>query len=171
MRKGFTFMEILVIVVIASFVLLIFDGLFRTLLTDIPWSYRIAQENTTLLNMLQQMQQDIDEAKRLPESFTEHTAGDKLLLIELTEGVICYQLKDGRVTRQKLTDFQQGKAEGIRLWSLPHANVEWQVWTQNGQGYAVETNTYVEYKRRGQFRKKMAHSHLYFIGALGKALK
>jgi len=161
----------LVVIVIASIVFLIFDGLFRTLLTDIPWSYRIAQENTTLLNMLSQMQQDIDEAKRLPESFAEHTAGDKMLLIELTEGVICYQLKDGRVTRQKLTDFQQGKAEGTRLWSLPHANVEWQVWTQNGQGYAVETNTYVEYKRRGQFRKKMAHSHLYFIGALGKALK
>lgn len=171
MRKGFTLMEILAVVVIASFVLLIFDGLFRTLLTDIPWSYRIAQENTTLLNMLQQMQQDIDEAKGLPESFAGYTVSDKLLLIELTEGVICYQLKDGRVTRQKLTDIQQGEAEEARVWSLPHANVVWQVWAQNGQGYAVETNTYVEYKRRGQFRKKMAHSHLYFIGALGKALK
>ena len=99
MRKGFTLIEVLVIVIIMPFIFLIFDGLFRTLLSDIPWSWRIAQENTTMLSMLDQLQQDIDAAKGLPESFGTYTANDNLLLIESPDGVLCYQLKDGKVTR------------------------------------------------------------------------
>lgn len=171
MRKGFTIIEILVVVIILPFVFLIFNGLFKTIADEIPWSHRIVQENTNLLSMLGQIQQDIDEAKGLPKSFAGQIASDQILLIELAEGVICYQLKEGQVVRHKLTDTPQGKAEDPRVWSIPHASVEWKVWARNGQGYAVETNTHVEYKRRGQWKKKMAHSHLYFAGALGKELR
>ena len=171
MRKGFSLVELLVVIVILPFVFLLFDGLFKTLASEIPSSLRIVQENTSLLSVLGQIQQDIDEAKGLPKSFAGQTASDKVLLIELAEGVICYQLKDGHVTRQKLTDTPQGEAEDERVWSIPHGSVEWKVWTRNGRGYAVETNTRVEYTKRGQLKKKMAHSHLYFAGALGKELE
>jgi hypothetical protein len=165
MRKGYTLVEILVVVITLPFVFLIFDGLFRTLYSDLPWSWRIAQENTTLLNMLEQMQQDINKAKGLPGSFARHTADDSLLLIELAEGVHCYQLKDGQVIRRKVTETQQGNAEQARAWSLPHAEIAWQVWTKNGERYAVEVKTHVEHRIRGQWKKKMAHSRLYFVGA------
>ena len=171
MRKGFTIIEILVVIIVLPFVFLIFNGLFKAIADEIPWSHRIVQENTSLLSMLGQIQQDIDEAKGLPKSFAGQIASDQILLIELAEGVICYQLKEGQVVRHKLTDTPQGKAEDPRVWSIPHASVEWKVWARNGQGYAVETNTHVEYKRRGQWKKKMAHSHLYFAGALGKELR
>jgi len=168
MRKGFTLVEMLVVIVVLPFVFFLIDGLFKTFISEIPWSLRIVQENTSLLGMLGQIQQDIDEAKGLPKSFAGQTASDKVLLIELAEGVICYQLKDGEVVRHKLTETSQGKAEDPRVWSIPHASVQWKVWADNGRGYAVETNTCVEYTRRGQLKKKMAHSHLYFVGALGK---
>jgi prepilin-type N-terminal cleavage/methylation domain-containing protein len=171
MRKGFTFVEILVVIVVLPFVFLLIDGLFKTFISEIPWSHRIVQENTNMLGMLAQIQQDTDKAKGLPKSFAGQTASDKVLLIELAEGVICYRLKDGHVTRHKLTDTTQSEAEDERVWSMPHGNVEWKVWTRNGRGYAVETNTRVEYTRRGQLKKKMAHSHLYFAGALGKELE
>jgi len=171
MRKGFTLVELLVVVVVLPFVFLLFDGLFKTIAGEIPMSVRLIQENTSLLSMLGQIQQDIDEAKGLPKSFADQTANDQLLLIELAEGVICYQLKDGEVVRHKLTDTPQGKAEEPRVWPIPHASVKWKVWERNGRGYAVETNTHLEYGRRGQWKQKMARSYLYFAGALGKELR
>jgi prepilin-type N-terminal cleavage/methylation domain-containing protein len=132
MRKGFTLVELLVVVVVLPFVFILFDGLFKTIVGEIPMSVRVVQENTSLLNMLGQLQRDVDKAKGLPESFADRTANDQLLLIELKEGVICYQLKEGEVFRHKLTDPPQGKAEEPRVWSLPHASVKWKVWAGNG---------------------------------------
>ena len=171
MRKGFTLVELLVVVVVLPFVFLLIDGLFKTIAGEIPMSVRLINENTSLLSVLAQIQNDTDEAKGLPESFAGQTASDHVLLIELSDGIVCYQLKDGLVIRQKLTDTSQGKAEEPRIWPIPHANIEWKVWERNGHGYAVETNTHLEYGRRGQWVKKMAHSHLYFAGALGKELR
>lgn len=171
MRKGFTFFELLLIIVVLPFVFLLFDGLFKTIVGEIPMSVRLIQENTSLLSMLGQIQQDIDNAKGLPKSFAGQTASDRILLIKLSEGVICYQLKDGQVFRRQLTDTQQEKLQEPRVWLIPHANIKWKVLERNGQGYAVEANTHLEYGRRGQWIKKMAHSHLYFTGALGKELR
>ncbi len=165
MRKGYTLIETLVIVIVVPFVFLIFDGLFKTLLSDIPWSWRIAQENTTMLNMLDQLQQDIDTAKRLPESFGTFTANDNLLLIESPDGILCYQLKDGKVLRHRFTGTGGSKPENEKVWSIPDAKIAWQVRSRDGKRYAVETSTCVERSARGQWKKKMAHSCLYFVGA------
>lgn len=165
MRKGFTLVEILVVIMILPFVMIALDGLFKTLVTDIPQSYRVVQENTSLLNMLEQMQQDFDKAKALPESFAEHTTSDELFLIELKDGVICYKITSGRVIRSKLSQTQQDGAEETKTWLLPHANIQWQVRQDNGKRYAVEMKTYIGYKQRIHLQKKMANSHLYFVGA------
>jgi prepilin-type N-terminal cleavage/methylation domain-containing protein len=170
MRKGFTLVELLVVIIILPSVMLVLDGLFSTLIRDIPRSYRVVQENTSLLSMLDQMQQDIDKAKGLPESFGEYTTSNKLLLIELAESTICYQLKDGRVLRRKLTDTQQGSGEETKAWSVPHAKVEWQVWRKDSSDYAVEVRTHIAHKVRGHWEKKMANSHLYFVDAFREAL-
>ncbi|MHC4074334.1 MAG: PulJ/GspJ family protein [Planctomycetota bacterium] len=169
MRKGFTLVEMIVVIMVLPFVFLIMDGLFRTLLSDIPRSYSIAQENTTLLNMLEQLRQDIERAEGLPASFAEHAANDNMLLIASEDGVISYQLKDGQAVRRKLTGAQRDSAEESRVWSLPHATVVWKVWTKDGKGYAVETKAHIEQNIRGQWKQKMANSHLYFAGSFGKA--
>ena len=166
MRKGFTLVEMLVVIIVLPFVMLVLDGLFSTLIRDIPRSYRVMQENTSLLSMLEQMQQDIDKAKGLPESFDEYTTSNKLLLIELAEGMICYQLKDDKartVRRSSLASRVTGDESRITVWSMPHAKVEWQVWRKDGGGYAVEVQTHIEHKIQGHWQKKMVNSHLYFV--------
>ena len=166
MRKGFTLIEVLVVVIALPFLMLVLNDLFRTLIKDIPRSYRVVQENTSLLSMLEQMQQDIDKAKGLPESFDEYTTSNKLLLIELAEGMICYQLKDDKartVRRSSLASRVTGDESRITVWSIPHAKVEWQVWRKDGGGYAVEVQTHIEHKIQGHWEKKMANSHLYFV--------
>ncbi|MFB0552080.1 MAG: type II secretion system protein J [Phycisphaerae bacterium] len=186
MRKGFTLMEVLIVVIVLPFIMLVLNDFFRTLIKDIPRSYQVVQENASLLSMLEQMQKDIDEAKGLPESFNEYTTGERLLLIELTEGMICYQLKDEKVSRYWILDTrystriknQESRIETV--WSIPNAKVEWQVWRKDGDGPpaagfdwdpallgAVEVKTHIEHKIRGDhWEKKMANSHLYFVGAL-----
>jgi prepilin-type N-terminal cleavage/methylation domain-containing protein len=179
MRKGFTLVELLVVIIVLPFLMLVLNDLFRTLIKDIPRSYRVVQENTSLLSMLEQMQKDIDKAKGLPESFGEYTTGDKVLLIELAEGMICYQLKDEKVLRSSLGSRVTGDESRITVWSIPHAKVEWQVWRKDRSGPptagfdrnpallgAVEVKTHIEHKIRGEhWEKKMANSHLYFVGA------
>ncbi|MHC4596687.1 MAG: hypothetical protein ACYS9C_11790 [Planctomycetota bacterium] len=163
MRKGFALVELLMVVITLPFVAIALDGLFNALLTDIPRSARVLQDNTTLLNMLGQIQQDIDAAKGLPDSFAGHTTNDKLLLIELAEGTICYQLEDGRVLRRRLTDTQQDREEP-RVWAMPNAQVEWRLWRRQGHGYAVEVRTHIKHRLRKKLQEKMANSHLYFVG-------
>ena len=171
MRKGFSLVEMLVVMVILSLVYLLLAGLFTTIIGDIPRSFRVIQANTSLLSMLEQMHDDIDAAKGLPESFAEYTTNDEMLLIELADAMIFYQLKDGEVFRRKLTNTQQGSGEDTAVWSVPHAKVEWQVWRKDEGSYAVEVKTHIEHKVRGHWEKKMANSHLYFVGAFREVLK
>ncbi len=165
-REGFTLVEMIVVMAIIPIAAFALDSLFYAFLTDIPRSSHVIQENTTLLNMLSQMRTDIDKAKGLPQSFLGRTAGDELLLIEQHDDVICYQLKQEQVLRYVLTDAQDANGEDIRVWSVPNAVVQWHVWRSNGKGYAVEVSTSVKQKLRERWQKKMANSHLYFVGAL-----
>jgi hypothetical protein len=136
---------------------------------DVPRSTRVVQENTTLLNMTRQMQRDIDSAKSLPESSAGQVASDKLLLLELADGTICYQLEDGRVLRRKLMNADLDVTDHDKTWLLPNSKLEWRIWRKDGIGYAVEVKIHIRYKLREKIEKKMANSHLYFAGIFAEA--
>jgi len=172
MRRGFSLFEMVVLIVVLTAISFALTSVLATLLNDIPQSYGVVQVNTSLLNMLKQMQTDIDSAKQLPESFGEHTASDKLLLIEWPDGCICYELKDSEVVRYTLSDGRQRTAKDATVWSVPNAKVAWNVRQKNGEAYAVEVKTYIEYHVPGHSpQEKMANSHLYFAGAFRGLLK
>ena len=166
MRKGFTLVEMLAVIMALPFMMLILDGLFKTLIKDIPRSYQVVQANTSLISMLKEMQQDIDNAKGLPITYKEYTTGDNILLIDSSEGMISYQLKGDKVLKYNLTDNQPNNPEEQKVWSVPNAKVRWKVWRKDTSGYAVEVRTHIAYKLKKHFEKKMANSHLYFVGAL-----
>jgi prepilin-type N-terminal cleavage/methylation domain-containing protein len=165
MHKGFTLVEIIVVISIIPFAALALDRLFYAFLTDIPRSSRVVQENTTVLNMLSQMRKDIDKATALPETFAGRSSNDEMLLIEQPDGVICYQLSKEQVLRYILKDGQD-IGEETRVWSVPNAVVQLSVLRSHDKGYAVEVSTYVKQQLRAKWQKKMANSYLYFIGAL-----
>lgn len=166
MRRAFTLVEILLVITVLPFLFMIVDGVYRTLLKDLPLSYNVVQEHTILLNMLGQLRQDIDRAQALPQSYGELVAGDNLLLIQLKDSVIVYQLENGRAVRRVLTGPQASGNEESRVWALPHATVVWKVWSKDGRGYAVATKAHIERSIRGKWKKKMTNSYLYFLGAL-----
>ena len=171
MRRGYSLVELLVAMALVSTVSIVVSKLFTTILSDIPRSYRIVQENTSVLNMLEQMHKDVDLAKGLPKSFGEYKTDKDLLLIELPKGIVCYQLKDGKVLRRSLPTAQKHYEEDSEVWSVPNAKVEWQVRRNNSAGYAVEVKTHIEHNVRGRSEEKMAGSHLYFVGAFRKVVE
>lgn len=171
MRKGFTLVEMIAVIAVLAIVSVTFAGLFTTIITDIPRSFRVIQTNTTLLNMLNQMRDDVAAAKNLPELFGEYRTNDEMLLVELEDGIICYKLNGDEITRCKLPVKQETENKETRVWLVPHAKVEWRVWRQNSRGYALEIKTYIEHKVRGHWERKMANSHLYFVGAIEVGLK
>lgn len=164
MRKGMTLVEMVVVLIVLPFAMIAFDVLFRSVLSDIPRSARLVQENVSLLNMLEQMRQDIGGAKALPQSYEQDTAGEGLLLIELADGVVSYQLSGGKMLRRRLTPAKEEQAMDARVWSLPNSQVQWRTWRQDGRGYAVEVTTAIRYKLRSKYQDRMANSHLYFLG-------
>jgi prepilin-type N-terminal cleavage/methylation domain-containing protein len=171
MRRGYTLTELLITLALVSIVSIVVSKLFNTLISDIPRSYRIVQENTSVLNMLEQMYEDVDLARGLPESFAEYTTDKNLLLIELPDGIVGYQLKDDKVLRRSLPTAQEHYEEDTRVWSVPNAKIEWQVRRNNGAGYAVEVKTHIEHNVPGRSEEKMAASHLYFAGAFRKVIE
>ncbi|MHC4346734.1 MAG: hypothetical protein ACYSUP_18855 [Planctomycetota bacterium] len=116
------------------------------------------------------MRKDVEAAEKLPQSYAGYTTDDGTLLIELTDGVICYQLQDGKVIRSKLADTQNGGPGTPMVWSAPHASVRWEVWEKTGMGYAVQVQTHIDYPLRRRSEKKLANSHVYFMGTFREVL-
>jgi type II secretory pathway component PulJ len=170
MRRGYSLAELVVAMVIVSSVSIVLAGLLTTIISDIPRLCGVVQENTSVLNMLEQMHEDVDAAKGLPKSFGEYTTDKNLLLIELPQGIVCYQLKDGKVLRRRLSAAQEQNEEETRVWSVPNAKLEWQVLRNDRDGCAVEVKTCIEHHVRGCSEEKMANSYLFFVGAFRKVL-
>lgn len=164
MRKGYTLIEMIVIIAIFPLVLVTVDKLFKSLISDIPRSCRVPQDNTMVLNMLERLQKDIDSAKGLPESSGGYTTGEKLLLIDQADSVICYRIADGCVLRSKLEDIDSKDYRSRTAWPLHNADIQWQIYKINGKGSAVEIKTHINHKVDNRIEKKLANSHLYFVG-------
>lgn len=170
MRRAFTLVEMLIVVITLPIAAIILDRFLVSTIRDIPRSSAVVQEDTTLLNMLNQIHNDIDKAKSLPEKYEEQFSNEQMLLIEQIDGVIAYELQNGKVTRKQILNFNEHN-EDVRIWSLPTAELHWQVWKENGKGYAVEVRSCVKQKLRKKWQKKLANSHVFFLGVFDKAVR
>ena len=166
MRKGFSLVEVLVLIVVLPFVAIVLDKLFVNIVQDIPRLSKVLEKNTTVLHMLDQMQSDIDNAEGLPDSVGQRVAGEELLLIELKDGTVAYELENGRVLRRRIGEAEQSEGESATQWLVPDAAIKWRRWKKENVAYAVEVETHIGHKLRRAIQKKMANSHVYFLRAL-----
>jgi prepilin-type N-terminal cleavage/methylation domain-containing protein len=165
MRKGFSLIELLVVMVILAAIGNILNGVFVTAVSDIPRSYRTVQANTTLLHLAAQIEADVETAKALPAAFGDFEQSDTVLLIESSHGLICYQ-KDETGIRRFVLD-EGGPRSDDTIWSPPNARVNWSICQKDAAAYAVELTSCIEFKSQ----KQMAAAHIYFVGATSEAVK
>jgi len=166
MRKAFSLLEMLAVMVILPVATLALSQLFNTVILEIPRASRVVRENTTVLAVLEHISRDIDRAKGLPRSSGEYRAGDSILLIELPDTMICYEITEDKILKRDLGTDPQSQSRTSSAWTTPNADVKWRIWRKDNVGYAVEIITHVEHKWKTKQQKKMAGSHLYFVGAL-----
>jgi hypothetical protein len=164
MRKGFTLVELFIVIVTLPFVAIILDLLFADIVTNIPKASRMVHENTTVISLLGRIQADVDRARALPDSVGEYEAGEDMLLIEMGDFTVGYEIKDGRVVRRRLDE--EGQEDESAVWTAPNSDIRWSVLKAEGAAYAVEVRTHIRHKLRRRIQEKMANSHLYFLRSL-----
>ena len=153
MRKGYLLVEMIVVLFVLALILPILERFFRTFIYDLPRNSRLVQERRVLNSVVNCIRADVISAKTL--SVTD----SNLLTIETPDGFVSYEFGDGRIIRSSLD-----AASGDIVWLVPNGRIDWQVRNKNKTGYTVEISTYIEDRRLGHIRKKMANSFLFFTG-------
>jgi type II secretory pathway pseudopilin PulG len=166
MRKAFTLVEVLVLVTIAPLLMVVVSGIFATFIRDVPRETRVVQENTTVLDMLQQVRRDMDGAAGLLEQFNGTTAGERTLLIGDSDAVICYRFEDGRTVRTLLKGQEASNPGGQRIWRMPNAVITWRPWMRDGRACAVEMHSHLQQQIAGTLITKLANSQVFFVHSL-----
>jgi type II secretory pathway pseudopilin PulG len=165
MRKAFTLIELLVIVAVAPIVLVTINRVFATFIRDLPRETKVVQQNTTVQNLLAQIRRDVDQAVALPSQSDGTQAGEKTLLIERPDGVVCYQFETGRATRTVVN----GQATGEqRVWRMPDAVITCRPWMRGNAAYAVELHSYVQQKVGTIRSNQLVGDRVLFLHGLGK---
>jgi len=164
MRKGYSIIQLLVIIFVFSLLGAPLARLLTATLRDIPRSYRMIEANTSMLSALKQIRRDVNAAKGFAKSFDNYITNNETLLIEAANNVICYQFKDGQLLRLKFATSGTGTGEEIRRWPIRHGKIEWRLWQEDSKDYAVEINSCIEREIEGRLDIKMANSYVYFAG-------
>ena len=136
-------------------------GLFVTLIADIPRAKRAMDANSVVSGMLIEMRKDVASARSLPKAVGKVQANENTLWIQLPDKTVCYELKDGKVIKCKVSP--DGKSSILQTWTAPNAKIRWAVRRQGGRGYAVEVKTHVEVRIADRRLKKLANAHVFFM--------
>jgi type II secretory pathway pseudopilin PulG len=168
MRKAFTLIELLVLVAVVPIVLMTISRLFATFIRDLPRETKVVEQSTTLQNLLVQIRRDVDQAVALPAQFGETQAGEKSLLIERPDAVVCYQFETGQATRTVLKSPDATHVGEQRTWHVPDAVISCRLWTQGNSAYAVEIHSHVQQKSGTLRRSRLVGEHVLFLHGLGK---
>ena len=166
MRRGMSLIEVLALIPMLLAVMLVYSGLFYASLDDVPKLQQVAHVNGVLSHMLQRLQQDMDAAESLPKSASGRTAGEKLLLIRLASGVICYEVSDGEITREELPDGGNRQTKRPQKWTVPEAKVSFHRWQSSGSAYAVEVRRAVEYRKQEYSEDKLVNRHVLYLASM-----
>lgn len=165
MRKGIMLMEVLVVIAVIALVSIPFATLSVITLRDIPRYYRMISANTSMLNLVERIRDDVNSAKRFPESFNDFTAGTDTLLIEQADQTICYKVKDNLILRKKFRNNAAEDETDSASWEIPHGKLIWRIQNENDKFHSLELETYIEIKTGRIIEKKLANSYLFFAGA------
>ena len=160
MKKGYMLIEVLVMLGVIAMTLLIIAGQFRVLAIDVPRAYRDFQSNTSILDMLNKLRNDIEAAQDLSQALDTSEGGIETLSIDSVCSKIRYTFENEKVIKTKLTD---DGYQMVESWSVPRAVIDFELWQNNGKTYALEISTAVRRKVWDHWENRLKNSHVFFI--------
>jgi type II secretory pathway pseudopilin PulG len=155
-RAAFTLIELLVMLA----ALVVITGLAakanRQWLGNTSRMHRNFQTNTTLQDMLRMLRKDIESSEGLQKR------SESLLHIDSTGDIISYKFNGSQIFRAVNIPDPNESADDV--WSVPHANINWNVYAQDDKGYALEVSTSIERVVLDRKERKLRNSHVFFVG-------
>ena len=158
-RSGYTFIEMLIVVMTLPMLILIMDKMFREIVVDLPKSSEVVSQHERLLLCLEAVEQDLAEAVALPQSFDTWQQGDKTLLIQLPETLVAYVYSATGVTRHTL---EPRGTDAKRFWPMSQARLAWTPLPDASQPNRVEVTTAVLHTRRK--KQQLKNTRLFYVG-------
>ncbi|MBN1766491.1 MAG: hypothetical protein JW860_14650 [Sedimentisphaerales bacterium] len=168
MRKGFMLVECIVAITILASVMVTLSALFKTLLSDIPRTYRTYQTHSTMQSMIRTLRSDLDRARSLPRTAGMEMVNGKVFFIELPEHTLAYRLYEDQIIRQTLNADPCSPDHFEQVWTVVRGHIDWQVWVKNDKGYAVEITTSVDPLSAQRPKRLLANSCVLFLNSNGK---
>ncbi len=150
-RSGYTFIELLIVVMTLPMLILIMDKMFREIVVDLPKSSEVVSQHERLLLCL--------EAVAIPQSFDTWQQGDKTLLIQLPETLVAYVYSATGVTRHTL---EPRGTDAKRFWPMSQARLAWTPLPDASQPNRVEVTTAVLHTRRK--KQQLKNTRLFYVG-------
>lgn len=160
-RRAFSLVEMLVVVATLPLFMVMVSRVFMVLGRDVPRSSQLVLEQSSVLSVLDQVRQDVDQARTLPRSYGDRPGDEATLLIQRSDCVVVYQVEGGKVTRT-LLGLSGDPPEPAREWSIPNASIHWSLWGQGTTASAVEVHTHMLLKLRARNQPRLANTHLFF---------
>lgn len=164
MRKAFTLVEIVVVLAVLPALTIAMSLFFATFIRDIPRMTRVVERNTTMLDVVEQLRDDMDQAIGLPDAVDDKTSDDRTLLIALPAHVVCYELQEGKAVRRVL----DGDNEISHTWRFPAAVLTWSRWRDADGAYAVEIHSHVNQTVGSTLKQQLVNAHVLFLHGFRK---
>ena len=167
MRKGFTMVEMLIVIMTLPLVAVAADKLFRELVIDAPRSLDVVSQNDSVVRMLIRLQEDVGRASQVLPAYEGHVSNEQFLLLRIGDQVVGYRKNNGRIERHKLSNPEETDRIAY-LCVAPQATINWSVWPSDDSPSAVQVHTSIQHRR--SLKQKLASNYLFFIGAYSPGL-
>lgn len=155
-RKGITMIEMLVLMAAIVVITTLAAKANRQWLGNTSRMHRDFQTNTSIQDMLRMLREDVESSERLSKQ------SESLLHIDSDGDIISYKFSGGEVFRA--VNIQDPNESADDVWTTPHANINWTVYEQDENGYALEVTTSIERVVLDRREWKLRNSHVFFTG-------
>ena len=166
MRRGTSLIELLGLLAVLGTVGLLFGMMLQTMVEDVPKLQGVVQVSRVVFGVLERLQEDIDAAKSLPESHRGKVAGEKLLFMELPEGVVSYEVGQGEIVRKELRAETSDAAGQSYGWPVGSAKMSFHRWESSGFAYAVEVRRAVVYRKQEKTEDKLVNAQVFYLAGM-----
>ncbi len=148
-RHGYALTEVLVIIVVIVVLMGLSVKPMRTLIAEIPRSSEACQAMGLTEKVLEQLDADIAQARRIV------SLNGQSLTLDKYDGAVVYTLADEQITRESSTDRQ--------TWTLPpNVHIEAVLWERGKTPYAVQLKTCNRQVALGREQTRFSQTRIFF---------
>lgn len=162
MRRGFSLIEMLIVIMTIPLIGLVVDRAFRDWAIDAPRGVTLVFRHERLQRVVAEFNDDIDQAVSLSLEDAPQAEGPPVLVIEQPGRQIRYIRLEEGIRRELRGENLDPNVPAEWEWHLAQANIKWKLWRRGDAVVGLHLETSMTHGRLK--KKKFQNSHLFFTG-------